>query len=66
MFTTVTPDAQEFSMAKSAVTPPKLAPYPTLVGTATTGRSTSPLTTLGSAPSIPATTIKTRAAVSLS
>ena len=44
--------------------PPKLAPYPTLVGTAMTGTSTRPPTTLGSAPSIPATTMMTRAAVS--
>src|ERR1041385_3657359 len=59
MLTTVTPDAQEFSMARSAASPPKEAPYPTLVGTAMTGTFTSPPTTLGSAPSMPATTITT-------
>src|SRR5204862_5007137 len=55
MFTTVIPDAQEFSIPSSAAIPPKDAPYPTLVGTAMTGRSTSPPITLGSAPSMPAT-----------
>src|SRR2546425_526962 len=49
MFTTDTPGAHEFSIASSAATPPKEAPYPTLVGTAITGRSTSPAITLGSA-----------------
>ena len=34
MFTTLTPLAQELSIASSAAIPPKLAPYPTLVGTA--------------------------------
>ncbi len=63
MFTTVTLEAQEFSMPRSAATPPKLAPYPVLVGTAITGMPTRPPTTLGSAPSIPATQIMTRAAV---
>ena len=38
-----------------------LAPYPTLVGTATTGASTSPATTDGSAQSIPATHTTTSA-----
>src|SRR3989441_11346330 len=61
MFTTVTPEAQELSMASSAASPPKEAPYPTLVGTAITGTLTSPPTTLGSAPSIPATTMITAA-----
>src|SRR5512139_389818 len=65
MLTTATPEAQEFSMARRAVTPPKLVPYPMLVGTATTGRSTNPPTTLGSAPSIPATTMRTRAVSNL-
>ena len=37
-------------------------PYPVLVGTAITGLSTRPPTTEGKAPSMPATTIKTRAA----
>src|SRR2546430_15311736 len=55
MLTTDTPGAQELSIARSAAIPPKDAPYPTLVGTAMTGRSTSPPITLGSAPSMPAT-----------
>src|SRR2546428_5742590 len=61
MFTTVTPDAHELSMASSAARPPKDAPYPTLVGTAITGTLTSPPTTLGNAPSIPAITMITAA-----
>ena len=64
ILTTETPLAQLFSMASSGVMPAKLAPYPTLVGTAITGASTRPPTTLGKAPSIPATTITTCAAVS--
>src|SRR5262245_22596629 len=60
MFTTDTPDAQLLIMPSSAAMPPKLAPYPTLVGTAMTGTLTSPAMTLGSAPSIPATTMITR------
>lgn len=55
MFTTLTFDAQLLSMLNSAAIPPKLAPYPTDVGTAITGAPTSPPTTLASAPSIPAT-----------
>src|SRR5262249_53534462 len=66
MLTTVTPDAQEFSIAKSAAMPPKLAPYPMLVGTAITGFCTSPPTTLGSAPSMPAQTMRTSARSSTS
>ena len=42
MFTTATPDAQLFSIPSSAVRPPKLAPYPMLVGTAMTGALTRP------------------------
>src|SRR5919202_6746917 len=61
MFTTVTPEAQEFSIPSKAASPPKEAPYPTLVGTAMTGVPTKPPTTLGRAPSIPATTITTLA-----
>src|SRR6266568_5095875 len=61
MLTTVTPAAQEFSMPSSAATPPNDAPYPTLVGTAITGTGTSPPTTLGSAPSMPAITMITAA-----
>src|SRR4029453_13755800 len=64
MLTTVTPEAQLFSAASNAATPPKLAPYPTLVGTAITGLATRPPTTDGNAPSIPATTITTAALVS--
>src|SRR3954451_15578931 len=58
MFTTLTPGAQEFSIPSRAASPPKEAPYPTLVGTATSGMPTRPPTTLGSAPSIPATTTR--------
>src|SRR5690606_3575082 len=66
MFTTSTPDAQELSMPSSAARPPKDAPYPTLVGTAITGCRTSPPTTLGSVPSIPATTMMTSASANWS
>src|ERR1041384_5568453 len=62
MLTTVTPDAQEFSVARSAASPPNEAPYPTRVGTAMTGTFTSPPTTLGSAPSLPPTPMITVAA----
>lgn len=58
MLTTVTPGAHELSIANSAATPPKEAPYPTEVGTATNGTPTRPPTTEGSAPSIPATTTR--------
>src|SRR6267378_288215 len=61
ILTTVTPEAQELSMPSRAASPPNDAPYPTLVGTAITGTFTRPPTTLGSAPSIPATTIMTAA-----
>ena len=37
MFTTATPGAHALSMASNAASPPKDAPYPTEVGTATTG-----------------------------
>src|SRR3989442_14537785 len=57
MLTTVTPDAQEFSIASKAARPPNEAPYPTLVGTAITGTFTKPPTTPGSAPSIPAPSV---------
>ena len=56
MPTTVTPDAHDDSIARSAVTPANDDPYPVLVGTATTGAPLSPPTTLASAPSMPATT----------
>src|SRR5438128_559067 len=65
MFTTATPDEQLLSIPRNAAIPPKLAPYPILVGTAMTGTQTRPDTTLGKAPSIPATTMMTRAAASL-
>ena len=61
IFTTLTPLAQLFSMPSSADNPKKLAPYPTLVGTAMIGLSTIPPITLGKAPSIPAITTITRA-----
>src|SRR6266568_4834300 len=61
ILTTVTPEAHELSIPSSAAMPPNEAPYPTLVGTAITGTGTSPPTTLGSAPSIPATTMITAA-----
>src|SRR5437879_7259290 len=43
MLTTVTPEAQEFSIASSAASPPNDAPYPTLVGTARSEEHTSEL-----------------------
>ena len=65
MLTTVTPGAQELSIASRAASPPNEAPYPTLVGTATSGTPTRPPTTEGSAPSMPATTIRQSACVEL-
>ena len=59
MLQTTTPDAQLDSIPASAVSPPRLTPYPIDVGTAMTGAATMPPTTLGSAPSIPATTTTT-------
>src|SRR5690606_41721581 len=56
MFTTVSPAAQLFSIPRSAASPPKEAPYPTLVGTASTGTGTRPPTTEGRAPPQPAQT----------
>ena len=64
MFTTVTPDEQPVSMPMSAVKPERADPYPTDVGTATTGRLTSPPTTDGKAPSIPAMQITAQAELS--
>ena len=61
IFTTETLGEQVFNIPSSAATPPNDAPYPTLVGTASTGAFTRPATTVGSAPSIPAQTINTRA-----
>jgi hypothetical protein len=66
MFITPTPAAQEFSIVSNADNPPKLAPYPLLVGTAMTGQCTKPPTTLGKAPSMPATTMMTLASKSRS
>src|SRR5438874_1131207 len=56
MLTTATPGAHAFIIPRRAAIPSKLAPYPTDVGTAMTGTSTRPATTLGRAPSMPATT----------
>lgn len=61
MLTTETPGAQAFSIVSNGATPDMAAPYPTLVGTATTGHLTSPATTPGIAPSIPATQMATPA-----
>src|SRR5215212_3201182 len=60
IFTTVTFEEHEFNIPRRAATPPNDAPYPMLVGTATTGTPTRPPTTDGRAPSIPAATITTR------
>lgn len=54
MFTTATPGAHPFNIDKSGVMPPRLEPYPTLVGTPITGALTKPAITDGNAPSIPA------------
>ena len=65
MLLTTTPGAAEFSMVSSALNPPKeLAPCPAEVGTATTGTSVRPLTTLASAASRPATTTRQSTSVS--
>ena len=56
MFITAIPEAQLESIVLSAACPPSATPYPTDVGTAITGISTKPPTTLARAPSIPATT----------
>src|SRR3989338_5973391 len=61
MFTTTTPGEQEFSIVNRGAIPLKDAPYPIDVGTAITGFSINPETTLGKTPSIPATTISTLA-----
>ena len=61
IFTTVSPEAHELSMAKSGTMPPRCDPYPTDVGTPTTGQATHPAITDGSAPSIPAIAIMTAA-----
>ena len=64
MFTTATPGLQLASMVLSATIPPWATPVPTEVGTPITGACTSPATTAGSAPSIPAATMHTRAPAS--
>ena len=61
MFTAVTPLAHEFNAARSEATPPRAAPYPREVGTAMSGRPTSPPITEKSEASIPATAITTSA-----
>ena len=53
--TTPKPRADADSIPDRAANPPSEDPYPMLVGTATTGRETSPAMTEGKAPSIPAT-----------
>src|SRR5438132_12568938 len=63
MFTTATPGLQLASIVFSATTPPWATPVPTDVGTPITGARNRPATTAGNAPSIPATTMHTRAAV---
>src|SRR3989338_4090220 len=59
MFTTTTPGEQEFSIVSKGAMPLNEAPYPTEVGTAIIGLPNNPDTTLGSTPSIPATTTST-------
>src|SRR5205085_7444657 len=66
MPTTVIPAAHDACMASSAVIPSSAAPYPTLVGTATTGPLAMPPTTDASAPSMPAMTTTTSAVASVS
>ena len=61
MLTVTTPGEQAVSEDSSAASPSKLAPYPTDVGIETTGRDNRPASTDGSAASIPATVITTRA-----
>ena len=63
MPTTVTPLAHDACIASSAVTPSSAEPYPTLVGTATTGAPVRPPITLANAPSMPAITITASAEV---
>ncbi len=50
MFTTATFDEHEFTIDSSAATPWRFAPYPTDVGTATTGMPTNPPTARARAP----------------
>src|SRR5699024_1321134 len=64
MLTTPTPGAQLLSMVSRGAMPPAPAPYPTEVGTATTGQDTRPPTTLGRAPAMPAAMTTTPAACS--
>lgn len=47
ILTTPTPGAHPLNIPSNAASPPKLAPYPTEVGTATIGAATSPATALG-------------------
>src|SRR6201994_3339463 len=62
MLTTASPGLHEASMLAAAAGPPAATPNPTLVGTPMAGTLTSPATTLGRAPSMPATTITHSAA----
>jgi hypothetical protein len=59
MLTAATPLAQELTAARSEASPENAAPYPREVGTAITGRPTSPAMTEKSDASIPATAITT-------
>src|SRR5687767_14542690 len=60
MLTTASPGLQDASIVLSATVPPCATPVPTDVGTPITGARSSPATTAGRAPSIPATTMQTR------
>src|SRR5687767_7068530 len=64
ILTTTSPGAHDWSIAVKAPTPPAPRPYPTDVGNPITGTSTSPATTDGKAPSIPAATTTTSTAAS--
>lgn len=61
MLTAVTPLAQELTAEKSEASPFKAAPYPPEVGTAMSGRPTSPPITEKSDASMPATAMTTSA-----
>ena len=66
ILTTTKPGAQLANIPSRAVRPFKLTPYPTETGTPMTGVGTSPVKTVGKAPSIPAQAIKTRALLIIS
>ncbi len=61
MLTAVTPFAHELTAERSEASPPNAAPYPRDVGTAISGRPTSPAITEKREASIPATAITTSA-----